>query len=218
VSEPITPRQFHDAAGTEDWRVIGEGACTCFRTGSFAAGTRLAQAIGELPSEHPPDLDLRADAVTVRLITITDKEFGLSSADVELAREISAVARRLGVAADPSSVQTVQVTIDALVSTDVMPFWRAVLGYVDRSDSPDDLVDAHGRGASFWFQTMDAPRPQRNRLHIDVWVPEELGPARVDAALAAGGRLVSDAHAPSWWVLADVEGNEVCVATTGDRS
>jgi 4a-hydroxytetrahydrobiopterin dehydratase len=24
---------------------------------------------------------------------------------------------------------------------------------------------------------------------------------------------VSDEHAPSWWVLADAEGNEACVAT-----
>jgi 4a-hydroxytetrahydrobiopterin dehydratase len=31
--------------------------------------------------------------------------------------------------------------------------------------------------------------------------------------LAAGGHLVSDAHAPAWRVLADAEGNEVCVAT-----
>jgi 4a-hydroxytetrahydrobiopterin dehydratase len=64
---------------------------------------------------------------------------------------------------------------------------------------------------------MDAPRPQRNRLHIDVWVPPELGEARVAAALAAGGRLVSAAHAPSWWVLADAEGNEVCVSTSAGR-
>jgi 4a-hydroxytetrahydrobiopterin dehydratase len=31
--------------------------------------------------------------------------------------------------------------------------------------------------------------------------------------LAAGGLLVTDAHAPSWWVLADAEGNELCVCT-----
>ena len=29
----------------------------------------------------------------------------------------------------------------------------------------------------------------------------------------AGGRLVSDKHAPSWWTLADAEGNEADVAT-----
>jgi 4a-hydroxytetrahydrobiopterin dehydratase len=189
------------------------------RTGSFGAGARLVHAIGQLAGleDHHPDVDLRYGGVTVRLITITDDYYGLSERDVELARQISAVARELGVAADPSAVQTVQVTIDALVGAEVMPFWRAVLGYQDRGDSPEDLIDPHGRGASLWFQQMDAPRPQRNRIHIDVWVPHDQAEARVAAAIAAGGHLVSDEHAPAWWTLADAEGNEVDVATTMSR-
>ncbi len=199
--------------------MLGEGACTYFRTGSFAAGARLVHAISELAGldDHHPDVDLRYGGVVVRLITITDDYYGLSERDVELARQISAVARELGVPADPSAVQTVQVTIDALVGPEVMPFWRAVLGYQDRGDSPEDLIDPHGRGASFWFQQMDAPRPQRNRIHIDVWVPHDQAEARIAAAIAAGGHLVTDKHAPAWWTLADAEGNEVDVATTMSR-
>jgi 4a-hydroxytetrahydrobiopterin dehydratase len=216
----ITPREFHEAGGVGDWRVLGEGACAYFRTGSFPAGARLVRAIGELAGldDHHPDVDLRWDGVVVRLITVTGDHYGLSERDVELAREISAVARELGATADPTAVQTVQLTIDALVVPEVMPFWRAVLGYEHRADSPDeDLVDPHGRGASIWFQRMDAPRPQRNRVHIDVWVPHDQAEARVAAALAAGGRLVSDEHAPEWWTLADAEGNEVDVATWQSR-
>jgi 4a-hydroxytetrahydrobiopterin dehydratase len=128
------------------------------------------------------------------------------------------VACELGVSADPSAVQTVQFTIDALVGPKVMPFWRAVLDYRERGDSPDeDLVDPRSRGPSFWFQQMDAPRPQRNRIHVDVWVPHDQAEARVAAAIAAGGHLVTDQHAPSWWVLADEEGNEACVATWMSR-
>ena len=217
--ERITPRHFHEADGVQDWRVLGEGACTYFRTGSFAAGARLVHAISELAGldDHHPDVDLRYGGVVVRLITITDDYYGLSERDVELAQQISAVARELGVPADPSAVQTVQVTIDALVGPEVMPFWRAVLGYQDRGDSPEDLIDPHGRGASFWFQQMDAPRPQRNRIHIDVWVPHDQAEARIAAAIAAGGHLVTDKHAPAWWTLADAEGNEVDVATTMSR-
>jgi 4a-hydroxytetrahydrobiopterin dehydratase len=220
MTEPITPGQFHAADGVQDWRVVGEGACAHFRTGSFAASARLVDAIGQLAGldGHHPDVDLRHGGVTVRLITITDDSYGLSERDVELARQISAVARELGVPADPSVVQTVMVTIDALVSLDVLPFWRAVLGYRERVDSPEeDLVDPRGRGPSFWFQQMDAPRPQRNRVHLDVWVPHDQAEARIAAAVAAGGRLVSDAQAPSWWVLADPEGNEACVATWLNR-
>jgi 4a-hydroxytetrahydrobiopterin dehydratase len=216
MTEPITVRRFQEAAGVEDWRVVGEGACAYFRTGSFPAGVRLVQAIGELAGleDHHPDVDLRDGGVTVRLITITDDHYGLSERDVELARRISAVARALGLPADPSAVQTVQVTIDALVGPQVLPFWRAVLGYQERGDSPDeDLIDPRGRGPSFWFQRMDAPRPQRNRIHIDVWVPHDQAEARVAAAIAAGGHLMTDEHAPEWWTLADAEGNEADVAT-----
>jgi len=211
--ERISPRQFHEADGVEDWRVLGDGACTFFRTGSFAAGVALVDVIGRLAdaADHHPDIDLRYGAVTVRLWT--HEVDGLSERDVDLARQISAVACELGVPADPSAVQTVQVTIDALVGPEVMPFWRAVLGYQDRGDGAEDLIDPRGRGPSFWFQQMDAPRPQRNRIHIDVWVAHDQAEARIAAMIASGGYLVTDEKAPSWWVLADAEGNEACVAT-----
>ncbi len=211
MTDRITPRQFHEADGVGDWRVLFEGACAYFRTGSFAAGVALVEAIGRLAdaANHHPDVDLRYAGVTVRLMT---REIGgLSERDVDLARQISATARELAVPADPSAVQTVQVAIDAFVSPEVMPFWRAVLGY--RIEGDEDLVDPHGREPSFWFQQMDAPRPQRNRIHVDVSVPHDQAEARVAAAIAAGGHLVTDEHAPSWWTLADVEGNEVDVAT-----
>jgi 4a-hydroxytetrahydrobiopterin dehydratase len=128
-----------------------------------------------------------------------------------MARQISAAARELNVPADPTAVQTVQVAIDALVSPKVMPFWRAVLGYQELGD--EDLIDPHGSGPSFWFQAMDAPSPQRNRIHIDISVPHDQAEARVAAAIAAGGHLVTDEHAPAWWTLADAEGNEADVAT-----
>jgi 4a-hydroxytetrahydrobiopterin dehydratase len=108
VSERIGPKQFHEAEGVEDWRVLGEGACAFFRTGSFEAGAQLVDAIGDLANldAHHPDVDVRHDGVTVRLITITDDYYGLSTRDVELAQAISAVARELGAAADPSVPQT----------------------------------------------------------------------------------------------------------------
>jgi len=218
AADRLSPMDFEAAAG-DDWRVVGEGACAFYRTGSFAAGARLVQAIGELPGvgDQRPDVDLRSGGVTVRLLAAAEDFSGAGRREVELARQISAVARELGFAADPSMLQSVQVTVDALVHADVMPFWRAVLGYADRPDMPEDLVDPRRRGPSFWFQEMDAPRPQRNRIHLDVWVPHDQAEARVAAALAAGGRLVSDADAPSGWVLADAEGNEACVASIRGR-
>src|SRR5438128_6022800 len=160
MNETIKPQRFHGA----DWRVVRDDASTHFRTGSFAAGVALVDAIGRLAdaaNDHP-DVDLRSDGVTVRLGT---HSVGLSERDVALARQISAAARELGVPVDLTGLQIVQVAIDALVIPDVLPFWRAVLGYQEIGD--EDLLDPHLQGPPFWFQQMDAPRPQRNRIHID---------------------------------------------------
>ena len=64
---------------------------------------------------------------------------------------------------------------------------------------------------------MDAPRPQRNRIHLDITVPDDVAEQRITAALAAGGTLVSDGAAKAFWILADPEGNEVCICTWQDR-
>jgi 4a-hydroxytetrahydrobiopterin dehydratase len=219
MSDWITARKFHESDGVEDWRVVGEGACTYFRAGSFAVGARFVNAISDLAGleDHGPDVDLRHEGVIVRLITVAPDYYGLSERDLELARKISAVARKLGVPADPAVVQTVLVTIDAFDILKVKPFWRAVLGYQDREDSPEDLVDPRGRGASIWFQKIEAPDPQVNRIHLDIWVPPDHAEPRIAAAIAAGGRLVTDKYAPAWWTLADPEGNLADVATTMSR-
>jgi 4a-hydroxytetrahydrobiopterin dehydratase len=211
----LTATQFAESGGVEDWRVIWGGgfACAYFATGSFQAGVALVQAIGELAvtANHDPDVDLRPEGVTVRLFSAGT--FGVTERDVSLARQISAAARRLQAPADPSAVQHVQIATDALDIAAVRPFWRAVLGYPEVGDA--DLLDGHRIGPPFWFQQMDAERPQRNRIHIDIYVPHDQVHARIEAALAAGGKIVSDAHAPGWWTLADPEGNECDLAIWG---
>lgn len=208
----LSPEQFRAADGVDDWRLLGDGIYAFFRT-TFADGARLVQRIVELPElddDRPPDIDLRHDGVTVRLTTITVGQYfaGYSPDDVAVARRISAVARDAGAPADPSHLQHVQVSIDALAIGEVMPFWREALGYELRRDTEEDVVDPRGRGPSFWFQQMDAPRPQRNRIHVDVAIPAEEVEARVAAVLAAGGRRL---HPEQPWILSDPEGNEVCL-------
>jgi 4a-hydroxytetrahydrobiopterin dehydratase len=200
----ITAGQFHAADGVEDWRSLYHVVAAHFRTGSLAEGIALVDEIGRLTGGAEQQylaVDLRPAGVTVTL----------SRRDVALARRISGAAAALDILADPTAVQLINVTLDALVGADVLPFWRALLGY--RQIGDDYLADPARRGPGFGLQRMNAARPQRNRLHLDVAVPHDQAEARVAAALAAGGHLVSAAHAPKWWVLADAEGNEACVAT-----
>ncbi len=219
MTRRITPAQFHAAEGVEDWRVLASGpghaAHASYRTGSFAIGLALVEAIGRVAEEldHHPDVDLRYRHVAVRLTTHVVAD--LSRHDVELARRISAVAGELGVPVEPLAVQVVELALDALDIPSVRPFWEAVLGY--RRAEPDTLVDPRGLGPPLWFQQMDAPRAQRNRLHVDVGVPHDQVEQRLAAALTAGGRLLSAVHAPAFWVLADPEGNEACLCTWQGR-
>ena len=115
----------------------------------------------------------------------------------------------------------VEIAIDAMDIDAVRPFWQAVLGYVPEHAGEGEqvtaIIDPEGLGPSVWFQQMDEPRTERNRIHLDVDVPHDVAEERVAAALAAGGTLVSDARAKAFWVLADAEGNEACICTWQDR-
>ena len=170
-------------------------------------------------------LDLRPDRVE---LSVASRAVGaVTEQDVELARAVTAALARVGAVTGGATsapgrrpVQTLEIAVDALDIPAVRPFWQAVLALVDDPADPGPegaLVDPAGQLPTVWFQQMDGPRPERNRLHLDVTVAHDEGLARVRAALAAGGRLVSDDAARAFWVLADAEGNEVCVCTWQDR-
>lgn len=211
MTERITPRQFHDADGVDDWRVLWSVAFAVFRTGDFATGVKLVAEIGRLAEAagHHPDVNLRAGVLEVRLVT--REHWSLTDLDLSLAREISAAAQTLGVSADPVRTRTWEFALDALDVDKVRAFWCAVLGYEVAGDT--DMVDPDGLYPAVYVQQMDEMRTGRNRIHIDVGIPHDQAEARVAAALAAGGTIVNDSYAPMWWTLADPEGNEVDLAT-----
>lgn len=212
--ERLTAQQFQDSGGLEDWRVLAFGASTWFDAPSHSAGAALVNRVAVLADAagHRPDIDLRATGVHVR--TLTQAAASLTEHDVSLARAISAAARDLGLSADPSAVQAVQLTVDALDKPSVIPFWCAALGYEQMGD--DDLVDAMRRDPAIWFQQMATARPLRNRVHVDVGVPHDLAHDRVAAVKVAGGR---EAFAADYYVtLADAEGNEVDVVPLAPES
>lgn len=210
---PITDSQFTASEGVDDWRVLYWGAKTLFRTGSFARGAELVAAIADAAAEvgHDPLVDLRDDTLTVQVITIG---VGLSDLDVELARRISAAASRLNIEADAAAVQHIQLAFDVADREPVLEFWRAALGHVRVSES--DIVEPNLIGPTVWFQEKPHVAP-RNRIHVDVSVPHDQAQARVDAVLAAGGRMLGDRNAPAFWSLIDPEGNVVDIATWQGR-
>lgn len=91
-----------------------------------------------------------------------------------------------------------------------------MLGYEPMAD--DNAVDPLGHGSTVWMQEIDAVKTLRHAMHIDVSVAREQATVRLQAALAAGGRIVDDSHAPSHWTLADRTGNRVCICAWPDGS
>lgn len=97
MTDAITADDFATSVGTDGWIIADGVASRTFRTGSFAAGVELIDAIGELAddADHHPDVDLRYPTVTVRL---TSHDIGgLSRRDAELARRIGEVATELDI-------------------------------------------------------------------------------------------------------------------------
>lgn len=216
MAERITAAAFSEADGVDDWRVLWWQAFAVYRTGSFAKGLDLLNAIGELAEEanHHPDVNLRWGVLEVRLATHSIN--ALTQADLDLARKISGVAAERGIeAAQPSAIRTWEFALDALDVDKVRAFWAAILGYELVGDS--DLADPLGIYPPIYVQQMDEMRTGRGRIHIDVAVPHDEAEARIAAALEAGGTVVRDDNAPSWWTLADPEGNEVDIATWQGR-
>lgn len=211
----LSARQV-ESEGLDDWRVLFHALHARYRTGDFATGLRMVARIGAAAEEadHHPDLDLRYGRLGVRLWS--HDAGGVTSRDVALARAISAIAAEEGATADPSLLQVVELALDTWDADEVKPFWRAVLALEDSADGLE-LVDAVGSTATLWFQSTDEHAEPRQRFHLDVRVPPEQAEPRVAAALAAGGTLVSDERAPTFWVLADPQGNKACVTTWRGR-
>ncbi|MEO5899517.1 MAG: VOC family protein [Ilumatobacteraceae bacterium] len=205
-----------------DWRYLLGRLEATYRCGTFGAAGRLAASIADAADAagHHPDIDLRYPDLVHVALTTHAANAEPTELDVELAITVAGLAADAGARSEPTAAQGWEIAIDAMDIAAVSPFWEAVLGYrpLQRdADGPANLVDPVRIGPAVWFQQMDEPRPQRNRIHVDITVAHDVAEARVAAALAAGGVLVSAAAARSWWILADVEGNEVCVCTWQDR-
>jgi 4a-hydroxytetrahydrobiopterin dehydratase len=224
MPEPVTASDFAARGEVSDWRYLLGRIEATFRAGSFEGAARLVADIAAAADAagHHPDLDLRfPDRVHV-VLTTHEAGGAVTDLDVALATEISRLAAAAGGRSEPLDSQVVELAIDAIDIDAVRPFWKAVLGYVDdaspgATDQVTAIRDPAGIGPPFWFQQMDEPRGERSRVHIDVTVPHEVADGRVSATIAAGGTLVTDDFARSWWVLADPEGNEACVCTWQDR-
>lgn len=209
AKQVLTSQQVHDQAPV-GWREVRGVLRTRLTTKGFQEALDLVTKIATAAEEanHHPDIDLRYNWVGLGLVS--HDVGGITSRDIEMAGTISRIADDAEAGTEPDVSATMTVGIDTPDAEVIRDFWAALTGHSPAADG--SLPSPDGQLPEIWFQQSEL-REGRGRTHLDVYVPREIARERVDAVLAAGGRLVTDEYAPSWWVLADADGNEACVCT-----
>lgn len=214
------------AADLADWRLLSGRLRARFVPADYATGLELVARVGAAAedADHHPETTLTYGEVHLSLSS--HDVGGVTSRDLRIARRISDLARDLGVRADPSGLTVTEFALDTARAADQGRIYAALLGAT--LSERGLVVDPSGQTPTLWWQGERSggtpsgnplPEPEvEQRWHLDVWVVPEEAAARLEAALDAGATLLSDASAPSFWVLEDADGNRFCVCTPEERT
>lgn len=221
------------AAGLGDWRKLAQPLAARYRVPSLVSGAEFVSAVTEaaVALGRDPEIRLGRGFVDVAVSTVDEGPGGrwVTADDVELAHTVTGLARERGLTAVPGEVAQLELALDTADETAVARFWSALLTGGAGSTGSDtagsdtapqvlDVLDPTNRVPNVWFQKTDAHQIPRQRWHLDLWLAPEVADARIAAAVAAGGTVIDASDAPSYTVLADPEGNKVCVCTSLDRA
>lgn len=209
--QTISSAEFHLAPGVQDWRVVSSGVTALYTASSLRHAAELVGPVTEAAERFGirPDIDVRPEAIVVRVPPWAIG--GIPPAAPGFAAAVSAAAAECGLTPDPGAIQSLSIFVAQHSDVDVRPFFLAALGYVPIGDS--DAVDRLRIAPDIAFNPITGDTPRRGRTHLDVFVPASGAQARVDAALAAGGRLVDDSQAPAFWTIASPDNHGVDIAS-----
>jgi len=211
------------AADLTDWRKLAQRLHARYRVADATAGAALvtdavAVASASALADHL-EVTLGPQLVDLRVGTDLGADgVRLTGDDVTLARAVSDAAARHAAVAVPEEVTQVEMGLDTADRSRVSRFWAVVLTGTAEAAIGDSVFDPTTRVPAVWFQETEPHAPPRQRWHPDVWVAPEVAEQRIADAVEAGGTVVDDSQAPSFTVLADADGNRVCVCTCLDRS
>ena len=205
-------------AGLDDWRKLAQALHARYRISDFTAGAAFVAAVAEAAEAagHHPDLKIISGVVDVSLCTHEDGLW-ITQRDIDLAEKISQIARQQGLTPEPAVVAQLEIALDTANEDRITPFWSVLLTGSPDNKIYDSVFDPTSRVPNLWFQGTDERPPPRQRWHFDLWLAPEAAADRITAAVAAGGSVVDDSEAPSFTVLADPDGNRVCICTCLDR-
>jgi predicted enzyme related to lactoylglutathione lyase len=105
-------------------------------------------------------------------------------------------------------------TLDCTDLERTTEFWQAAVGFVVAGRVPGRYVSLGGHGVTLTLQQVGEPKTLKNRMHLDLLVENLEHEVHRLESLGAS-RVTPTAHqefGQTWYVLADPEGNEFCVA------
>jgi predicted enzyme related to lactoylglutathione lyase len=110
----------------------------------------------------------------------------------------------------------VNVTLDCNDLDRVVAFWEQVLGYATEPTVPGryvSLTPPDGNGFTLTLQRVDETKLSKNRMHLDVLVHDLRSEVqRVEALGATRLTALLEDYGERWYIMADPEGNEFCLA------
>lgn len=215
--ERLNNQQIVDA-GLADWRKLAQALHARYSIPDYIVAAAFVAAVAKIAESdgHHPDLKLTHGVIDVSLCTHEDGLW-VTQKDIDMARRISEIAREHRLAPEPTAVTQLEIALDTAYEDSVAPFWSVLLTGSPDNKIYDSVFDPTGRVPSLWFQRTEGHEAPRQRWHFDLWLAPDVADDRIAAAAAAGGSIVDDTGAPSFTVLADADGNRVCICTSLER-
>lgn len=215
--ERLNNQQILDA-GLVEWRKLAQALYARYSVPNYTAAAGFVTAVSRVAEGdgHHPDLRLTDGVIDVSLCT-HDDGLWVTQKDIDMARRISDIALESGLEPRPTEVTQLEIALDTAGEDSVGPFWSVLLTASPDNKIHDSVFDPTRRVPGLWFQGTDAHETPCQRWHFDLWLAPEVAEERIAAAVAAGGSVVDDSAAPSFTILADPDGNRVCVCTATGR-
>lgn len=215
--ERLSNQQILDA-GLVDWRKLAQALHTRYSFPDYVVAAAFIAEVAEVAEAdgHHPDLKLTYGVIDVSLCTHEDGLW-VTQKDIDMATKISEIARDKGLVPEPGSVTQLELALDTAHEDRVAPFWSALLTGSPDNKIYDSVFDPTGRVPSLWFQGTEDHEVPPQRWHFDLWLAPDTVEERIAAAVAAGGAVVDGSEGPTFTVLADPDGNRVCVCCATGR-
>jgi hypothetical protein len=109
------------------------------------------------------------------------------------------------------------ICFDCTYNTLVARFWAEMLGYPapeldPTSDQEESIcINSPEGGLRIWFNAVPEPKVVKNRVHLDVNMPDA---AELGRLIALGATPIQEIRGEDgrlhWMIMADPEGNEFC--------